>query len=101
VSQLPSEEANEFEALKTVSSSQNELGTHQFQLATQSPADKVDPIKWFGILVPKSLKTARDCYEKATELVVEAANVEQRLRKNCELLAKLKVVKCDFENTEE
>jgi hypothetical protein len=47
------------------------------------------------------LKTARERYEKAIELVIESANVEQRLKKNLQLIDKLKSVKFDFENTEE
>lgn len=105
-SQLPgeSEDAREFKALKTISRSKNDLESSEFELEIHSvdkDTDHVDPVKWFGILVPQSLKTARDRYEKATELVIESANVEQRLRKNYELLDKLKTIKVNFENTEE
>jgi hypothetical protein len=105
-SQLPaeSEGTREFKALRTISRSKNELDSSEFELEKHSidkETDHVDPVKWFGILVPQSLKTARDSYEKATELVIESANVEQRLRKNYELLDKLKTIKVNFENTEE
>jgi hypothetical protein len=105
-SQLPaeSEDAREFKALKTISRAKNNLDSPEFALEKHSidkDTDHVDPVKWFGILVPQSLKTARDRYEKATELVVESVNVEQRLRKNYELLDKLKTIKINFENTEE
>lgn len=105
-SQLPadSDGTREFRALRTISRSKNELDSSEFKLEKHSidkETDHVDPVKWFGILVPQSLKTARDSYEKATELVIESANVEQRLRKNYELLDKLKTIKVNFENTEE
>jgi hypothetical protein len=58
-------------------------------------------MKWFGILIPQSLKTAKEKFEKATELVIESANVEQKLRKNLELIEKLKSVKKEFEIAEE
>lgn len=105
-SQLPAEsdDAREFNALKTISRCKTDLDSSEFELE-KHPVDKdsshVDPVNWFGILVPQSLKTARDRYEKATELVIESANVEQRLRKNYELLDKLKTIKVNFENTEE
>jgi len=105
-SQLPadSDEAREFKALKTLSRLQNELESSEFELETHE-VDKstfhVEPLNWFGILTPQSLKTARERYEKALDLVIESANVEQRLKKNCELLEKLKRIKADFEAVEE
>lgn len=105
-SQIPaeSEEAREFSALKTISRSENDFNSPEFSLdkhPINKDTDHVDPINWFGILVPQSLKTARDRYDKATELVIESVNVEQRLKKNYELLDKLKTIKYNFENTEE
>lgn len=103
VLQLPSEEEpRSFCALKTVSRSGKDkpdfqLETHEVDLES----DHVDPIKWFGILVPQTLKTARERYEKSTELVVEIANVEQKLKRNYQILGKLRTVKADFENAEE
>ena len=106
MSKLPaeSEEAREFFALKTVTRSPNDLNSQEFHLE-KHPVDKetdhIDPINWFGILVPQTLRTARERYEKATELVIESVNIEQRLKKNYELLDKLKTIKLKFENTEE
>lgn len=106
MSQLPaeSEDTREFKALKTIARKQTELESAEFELETH-PVDKesdhIEPINWFGILVPQSLKTARERYEKAIELVIESANVEQRLKKNYDLIDKLKTIKSDFENTEE
>lgn len=106
VSQLPaeSEDGREINALKTVKRLSNELETTQFELESHDvdkETDHVEPIKWFGILVPQSLRTARDRYEKAIELVIESANVEQRLKKNYQLLDKLKILKTEFEDIEE
>lgn len=58
-------------------------------------------MKWFGILLPQSLKTAKEKYEKATELAIESANVEQKLQKNFNLIKKLKSIKKEFETSEE
>lgn len=110
VSQLPagSDDAREFCALRTVSRNNNDMETPEFALECpwecheiDKESDHVEPIRWFGILVPQSLKTARDSYEKAIELVIESANVEQRLKKNYRLLSKLKSIKSEFELIEE
>lgn len=61
----------------------------------------VDPINWFGILIPQTLRSARERYEKAIELSVESANVRQHLVRNCELIRKLKAIKSSFEKAEE
>lgn len=105
-SQLPaeSEEGREFSALKTIYRTKDHLEAIEYELKQHSvdkKTDRVEPINWFGILVPQSLKTARDRYEKAIELVVESVNLQQRLQKNYQLLDKLKTIKVSFENTEE
>lgn len=106
MSQLPAEsdEGREFNALKTIFRTKAHLEVAEYELRQHSvdkESDRVEPINWFGILVPQSLKTARDRYEKAIELVVESANVQQRLQKNYQLLDKLRTIKVSFENTEE
>lgn len=77
--------------------SQFELDVHKVDKETSH----VDPINWFGILVPQTLRSARDCYEKAIELSVESANVRQHIVRNCELVKKLKAIKSSFEKSEE
>ena len=39
----------------------------------------VDPIKWFGFLVPNSLKQSQKSFSKAIELSVECANVQNEI----------------------
>lgn len=104
--QLPgeSDEGREFRALKTISKDSSDLNAAVYSLEVHDvdkDSDYIDPINWFGILVPQSLKTARERYEKAIELVVELANIEHQLKVNYELLDKLKTIKVSFENTEE
>lgn len=106
VAKIPadSNDAREFKALKTLTKLQNHLEASQFELETHvvdKESNHVEPINWFGILVPQSLKTARDRYENAIELVIESVNVQQRLKKNCQLLEKLKCIKVYFESDEE
>lgn len=101
--QLPAEDSRDFNALKTVARSDRDRPV-EFELESHKidkESNHVEPINWFGILVPQSLKTARDRYDKSIEIVVEIANVEQKLKQNCQLLKKLRAIKVDFEDTEE
>lgn len=108
IAQIPAESDDrpDIMPLKTIAHSRDsdELGSTQFSLESHSVdknCGRVDPLKWFGILVPQSLKTAKERYDKSIELVIESSNVEQKLRKNMELIAKLKNIKSQFETTEE
>ena len=38
-----------------------------------------DPIKWFGVLVPQSLKTAQKHFQQAVYVAVELANIQAQL----------------------
>ncbi|XP_070492773.1 coiled-coil domain-containing protein 115-like [Chironomus tepperi] len=104
ITQLPTEdEEKEFKALRTVERNEDDTAM-QFTLESHEidkDNDYIDPMHWFGILTPQTLKTARDKYQKAIELSVESANVRQRIAKNTELIQKLKYVKLQFETNEE
>merc|ERR1712156_503842 len=41
---------------------------------------KKDPLKWFGFLVPNSMRLSQRHFSKAIELSVEAANVQSEIR---------------------
>ena len=41
---------------------------------------KKDPLKWFGFLVPNSLKQSQRHFSKAIEMSIEAANVQSEIR---------------------
>ncbi|XP_065199992.1 coiled-coil domain-containing protein 115 [Planococcus citri] len=50
-----------------------------------SPDDKSkrfsnDPLKWFGFLVPQSLRQSKSTFEKCLEIVVENVNVQLELQ---------------------
>lgn len=104
ISQLPTDDDREFKALKTLSRTESDELCSQFSLETHE-VDKeqnyIDPSNWFGILVPQTLRAAREKYEKAIELSVESANVRNCIVKNCDLIQKLKAVKLEFEKSEE
>lgn len=79
-SRLPTENSAQFNALKTVNQSTN--SERNFELNVQT-VDKehgfIDPIRWFGVLVPRSLQLARDRFNRAIELTVECANMQLKL----------------------
>lgn len=81
-SQLPTENSNEFKALNTVERVQNDIGDLQFNLNVQN-VDKdegfIDPINWFGILVPQSLQLAKEAFKKSVALSSECANIQSSL----------------------
>lgn len=80
LSKLPTENSNEFNALKRISPS----GDSTLELATHK-VDKengfIDPLRWFGVLVPRSLQTAREQFNKALDYVIESANISLKLHK--------------------
>ena len=53
----------------------------------------IDPIRWFGVLVPGSLKQSQTEFKKSTELAVTIGNLQtklEKLRKNYKRLLLLK-----------
>ncbi|XP_037036876.1 coiled-coil domain-containing protein 115 [Bradysia coprophila] len=81
-SQLPTENSQEFKALRTVDRVNNDVGDVQLNLNVETVNKDdgyVDPIKWFGILVPQSLQLARDAFQKSIEYSCESANIQSSL----------------------
>lgn len=82
-SQLPTENSNDFNALKTVIRTENEIGD-ELQLNVHK-VDKengfVNTIRWFGVLVPRSLQLAQERFNHAIELVLENANIQTKLNR--------------------
>lgn len=100
-SQLPTENSGDFQALTTIAHSADEsTGAEKFQIEkhpVSKEAGYVNPVHWFGVLVPRCLQMARDMFDKTLELVVESANIQNELR-NCICgILSLKKVKYDIE----
>ena len=38
-----------------------------------------EPIKWFGILVPQSLRQSQSSYQKAIDVSIECANLQNEI----------------------
>lgn len=94
--QLPTENSGDFNALRTVTRSANDgiaTDCDTFQLNVQK-VDKesgfIDTIRWFGVLVPRSLQSAQERFNQAIEHVVECANIQTKLNKTIRFLLLLR-----------
>lgn len=91
--QLPTENSNEFNALKTVSQNDKAQNNDALQLNVHK-VDKdngfIDTIRWFGVLVPRTLHLAQEQFNKAVELVVENANIQMKLNQTIRYLLLLR-----------
>lgn len=89
-SRLPTENSANFQALSTVvkteehnkSDDVDDLELHKQQIDRE--AGFIDPIRWFGVLVPRSLQLAQQHFNRAVEIVVESANIHLKLNKTIE-----------------
>ena len=56
------------------------ITNQEVEVKEKSPAKKKNPLKWFGLLVPNTLKQSQRHFSKAIELSVEATNVQSEIR---------------------
>lgn len=87
-SQLPTENSNDFYALKTIVQNNDELQLDVHKVDKENGF--VDAIRWFGVLVPRSLQIAQERFNRAVELAVECANVQTKLNKTIRYLLLLR-----------
>lgn len=83
VSKLPTENSNEFNALKRITTDDT-ADDPVLELAAHKVAKEngfVDPLRWFGVLVPRSLQMAQEHFNRALNYVVESANISRKLTK--------------------
>lgn len=82
VSKLPTENSNDFNALKHIETKDDNSEETNLELMSHT-VDKengfIDPLRWFGVLVPRSLQLAQEQFNKAIEYTVECANINSRL----------------------
>uniref|UniRef100_A0A1L8DCR2 Vacuolar ATPase assembly protein VMA22 n=2 Tax=Nyssomyia neivai TaxID=330878 RepID=A0A1L8DCR2_9DIPT len=97
-SQLPTENSQEFNALVTVESDfpespEKATKVTMEQHSVNKESGYVDPIKWFGILVPQSLQLAKSRFRKTVELTVDCTNTQLRLNHSIRQLQGLREMK--------
>ncbi|XP_011210332.1 uncharacterized protein Cc115 [Bactrocera dorsalis] len=82
--QIPTENSNTFNALCVLEEQKNDtkISSVEYSLMRRNvDKDKefVEPMHWFTLLPPSSLRTASDHFKKCLELVLESANVQREL----------------------
>lgn len=75
---LPMESSSEFSAA-TVCEIQEEDGVQQYKVVENKSDDTVNPIKWFGVLVPQNLYKAQTIFQNTVNYVVECVNIQIQL----------------------
>lgn len=82
----------QFHALSTV-----EREESHWSLEKKHPVDKekgfIDPLRWFGVLVPQSLQLARDKFRNCLFLIVEGANIQSNIQQTMRQILQLKNLK--------
>lgn len=98
IAQIPTENSEEFKALchveeetckDVVSGSRKHLIRHQIDKAQRY----VEPMHWFSVLAPMTLRNATDQFKKCVEHVVEAANIQTELLAVMDRIERLKQIK--------
>lgn len=84
--QIPTENSAEFNALcRVVYAEDTENKIIADVTAERHPVDKengyVDPLHWFSVLPPMSLRNAVEKFKKSIELIAESTNLQRELNK--------------------
>uniref|UniRef100_A0A1B0G6V0 Vacuolar ATPase assembly protein VMA22 n=1 Tax=Glossina morsitans morsitans TaxID=37546 RepID=A0A1B0G6V0_GLOMM len=101
VAQLPTENSEDFKALCRVVDRNDEeaVSGHKIQLI-RSEVEKsegyYEPLHFFNILAPSSLRNAAEQYKKSITLLVESANIQREMLAVMENIENLKILKKQF-----
>uniref|UniRef100_A0A1B0BBX9 Vacuolar ATPase assembly protein VMA22 n=1 Tax=Glossina palpalis gambiensis TaxID=67801 RepID=A0A1B0BBX9_9MUSC len=101
VAQLPTENSEDFKALCRVveRSDEEAVSGHKIQLirsAVEKSEGYYEPLHFFNILVPSSLRNAAEQYKKSIALLVESANIQREMLAVMENIKNLKILKKQF-----
>ncbi|XP_067645168.1 coiled-coil domain-containing protein 115-like [Eurosta solidaginis] len=93
--QMPTENSNEFNALSEIAEQKNNAKISSVEYILRKHAINkqegfVEPMHWFTMLPPSSLRAASEQFKKCVELVVESANVQRELLAVMENIQKVK-----------
>lgn len=82
--QLPTKNGNEFEALTVVHSEGDENAFGELSLDLEAKKltegeENLNPVRWFGVLVPQNLYSAQVKFKQALLWAVKAANLQTQL----------------------
>ncbi|XP_041982590.1 coiled-coil domain-containing protein 115 isoform X2 [Aricia agestis] len=90
---LPTENTTEFSAsVKTVGKQENNIT--QLEIVDQKyDTSQINPVHWFGVLVPQNLHKAKELFNNAINYVVEAVNIQLQILDNIKKIETLKAYK--------
>uniref|UniRef100_A0A2A4J7U8 Vacuolar ATPase assembly protein VMA22 n=1 Tax=Heliothis virescens TaxID=7102 RepID=A0A2A4J7U8_HELVI len=86
---LPTESSTDFSA-STVCETTQEDGVDQMKVVENDADNMVNPIRWFGVLVPQNMHKAQSIFQNTINFVVECVNVQLQLQRNSKLIETLK-----------
>ncbi|XP_038207094.1 coiled-coil domain-containing protein 115-like [Zerene cesonia] len=94
---LPMEASAEFSA-STQCETVEEDNTKQFKII-ENNSNTVNPMHWFGVLVPQNLHKAKSIFQNTLNFVVECANIQIQLLENLNNIMLLKSYKDAVKST--
>lgn len=86
---LPTESSPEFSAT-TLCETTEEDGVKQLKVIENDAENVVNPLRWFGVLVPQNMHKAQSIFQNAINYVVECVNVQVQLQTNLKNIQILK-----------
>lgn len=89
---LPMESSPEFSA-STICETSEEDGVTQLKVVENSAENVVNPLRWFGVLVPQNMHKAQSIFQNTVNYVVECVNVQLQLQENIKNVEALKEYK--------
>uniref|UniRef100_A0A1A9WJL2 Vacuolar ATPase assembly protein VMA22 n=1 Tax=Glossina brevipalpis TaxID=37001 RepID=A0A1A9WJL2_9MUSC len=101
VAQLPTENSENFRALCRVVEKNDEKAVsgciiQLIRSAVEKSDGYYEPLHFFNILAPSSLRNAAEQYKKSITLLVESANIQREMLAVMENIENLKVLKKKF-----
>ncbi|RVE50433.1 hypothetical protein evm_004970 [Chilo suppressalis] len=89
---LPVESSPEFSA-STICETVDEDGVKQFKVAESNACNTINPLNWFGILVPQNMHRAQSIFQNTINFVVECVNIQMQIYENIQNIEVLKKYK--------
>lgn len=86
---LPTESSSDFSA-STKCETTEEDGLKLMKVVENEAENTVNPLRWFGVLVPQNMHKAQSIFQNAINFVVECVNVQIQLQSNLKLIDMLK-----------
>lgn len=86
---LPTESSADFSA-STVCETVEEDGIKQIKVIENDAENTVNPLRWFGVLVPQNMHKAQNIFQNTINFIVECVNVQVHLQTNLKYIEMLR-----------